>query len=89
MPTPTTDVLKNRGRSNSFSRTALDSSHRKSVLIQDKTSSLNKAAMAEHSKSALCLKIAANSIFEYVSGWCGHGFETHSQPFLLTYPELM
>jgi len=19
--------------------------------------------------------------------WCGHGFESHSQPFLLTYPE--
>jgi len=24
---------------------------------------------------------------EYVSGWCGHEFESHSQPFLLTYPE--
>jgi len=23
----------------------------------------------------------------YVSGWCGHGFESHSQPFLLTYSE--
>jgi len=23
----------------------------------------------------------------YVTGWCGHGFEFHSQPFLLTYPE--
>jgi len=22
-----------------------------------------------------------------ISGWCGHGFESHSQPFLLTYPE--
>jgi len=26
---------------------------------------------------------------EYVSGWCGHGFESHSQPFLLTYPGLI
>jgi len=25
---------------------------------------------------------------EYVSGWYGHGFESHSQPFLLTYPEV-
>jgi len=23
----------------------------------------------------------------YVTGWCGHGFESHSQPFLLRYPE--
>jgi len=23
---------------------------------------------------------------ENVSGWCGHGFQSHSQPFLLTYP---
>jgi len=24
---------------------------------------------------------------EYVSDWCEHGFELHSQLFLLTYPE--
>jgi len=23
----------------------------------------------------------------YVTGWCGHGFKSHLQPFLLTYPE--
>jgi len=37
----------------------------------------------------LRLRIAATSIPEYVSGWCGHGFESHSQPFLLTYPGLI
>jgi len=21
---------------------------------------------------------------EYISSWCGHGFESHSQPFMLT-----
>jgi len=30
---------------------------------------------------------AATSIPVYVTGWCGHGVESHSQPFLLTYPE--
>jgi len=29
----------------------------------------------------------ATFIPEYVSGWCGHGFESHSQPVLLTYLE--
>jgi len=38
-------------------------------------------------KAVLRLRIAATSMPEYVFGWCGHGFETHSQPFLLTYPE--
>jgi len=28
-----------------------------------------------------------NKQLEHVSGWCGHGYESHSQPFLLTYPE--
>jgi len=28
----------------------------------------------------------ATSIPVYVSGWHGHGFESHSQPFMLTYP---
>jgi len=27
-------------------------------------------------------------MLEYVSGRCGHGFESHSQPFLLAFPEL-
>jgi len=39
-------------------------------------------------KTVLRLRIAATSMSEYVSGWCGHGFESHSQPFLLTYPEV-
>jgi len=29
-------------------------------------------------------KAAGRRIF---NGWCGHGFESHSQPFLLTYHE--
>jgi len=29
------------------------------------------------------LSIAATSMPEYVSGWCRHGFDSHSQPFLL------
>jgi len=32
--------------------------------------------LAEQSKAALHLRIAATN----VSGWCGHGFEFHSQP---------
>jgi len=31
-------------------------------------------------------KVAMTLMPEYVSSWCGHGFESHSQPFLLTYP---
>jgi len=27
------------------------------------------------------LLVAATSISKYVSGWCGHGFESYSQPF--------
>jgi len=38
-------------------------------------------------KSALRLGIAAISMTENVCGWCGHGLESHSQPFLLTDPE--
>jgi len=38
-------------------------------------------------KAVLRLRIAATSMPEYVSGWWGHGFESHSQPILLTYPE--
>jgi len=33
------------------------------------------------------LRTAATLIPVYVTGWCGHGFESHSQPFLMTYPE--
>jgi len=36
-------------------------------------------------KAVLRLRIAVISIPEYVSSWCGHGFESHLQPFLLTY----
>jgi len=32
------------------------------------------------------LNIAATSTPEYISGWCGHGFESHLQPCLLTTP---
>jgi len=39
-------------------------------------------------KAVLCLRFAATSLPEYVSGWCGHEFEFHSQSFLLTYPEV-
>jgi len=38
-------------------------------------------------KAGLRLRISATSMPEYVSGWCGHGFELHSQPFLLKYLE--
>jgi len=42
----------------------------------------------EYSFMLLFLKmIFIASMPEYVSGWCGHGFESHSQPLLLTYPE--
>jgi len=34
---------------------------------------------------ALGSRIAATSMPEYVSGWCGHGFESHWQPFLLKF----
>jgi len=43
------------------------------------------AAVAEWSKAVLRLRIAATSIPVYITGWCGHGFD--SQPFLLTYSE--
>jgi len=29
----------------------------------------------------------ATSMPDYVSSWCRHGFESHSQPFLLIYLE--
>jgi len=32
----------------------------------------------------LSLRIAATSMPEHASNWCGHGFESHLQPFLLT-----
>jgi len=35
----------------------------------------------------LRLRIATTSMPEYVSGWCGHGFDTRSQPFFLAYFE--
>jgi len=35
----------------------------------------------------LRLRIATTSIPVYVTIWCRHGFESHSQLFLLTYPE--
>jgi len=35
----------------------------------------------------LRLRIAATSIPVYITGWYGQGFESHSQPFLLTSPE--
>jgi len=38
-------------------------------------------------KAVLHLRIAATSMSDYVSGWCGHGIESYSQLFLLTYPE--
>jgi len=44
------------------------------------------AAMAElwAAKAVLRLRIAATSIPEHVvSDWCGHGFESYSQPFCL------
>jgi len=45
--------------------------------------------MAERSKAVLRVSIAATSIPGHVSGWCGHGLESHLQPFLLTYPGLI
>jgi len=39
-------------------------------------------------KAILRLRIAATSMAEYVSSWCGHVFKSHSQPFLLTYLEV-
>jgi len=47
----------------------------------------HSAAVAEWSNAVLRLRIAATSIPVYVSGWCGHGYEFHSQSFLLTYPK--
>jgi len=32
-------------------------------------------------KAVLRLSIDAASMPEYISGWCGHGFEFHSQHF--------
>jgi len=32
-------------------------------------------------------EMSVTSMLEYVSGWCEHGFESHSQQFLLTCPE--
>jgi len=36
-----------------------------------------------------CSRIAATSIQSVSRGFCGHGFESHSQPYLRTYPELI
>jgi len=45
--------------------------------------------MAGLFKAVLLSRIVATSIPGHVSGWCGVGFESHLQSFLLTYPELM
>jgi len=45
------------------------------------------AQSSELVKAVLRLRIVATSMPKYVSGWCGHGFVSHSQPFLLTYSE--
>jgi len=37
--------------------------------------------------STLRLGIFVTSMPEHVSGWRGHEFESHSQPFLLTYTQ--
>jgi len=31
--------------------------------------------------TAIFIAVAATCMPEYVSGWCGHGFESHLQPF--------
>jgi len=48
----------------------------------------HSAAVAKWSKAVLRIRIAAISIPVCITGWCGHEFESHSQPFLLTYPEV-
>jgi len=45
------------------------------------------ANMLESIFAVLHLRIAATSMPGYVSGWCRHELESHSQPFLLTYSE--
>jgi len=45
--------------------------------------------MNELSKTILAFKDYHDLGPKYVSGWCGHGFESHSQPFLLTCPGLI
>jgi len=79
MPAPTRDVLRNGDRNNSWTQDGF----RPSCLNQ------HRAAMVERSKAVFRWRIVATSILEYVSGWCWHGFESHLQPFLLKYPELL
>jgi len=51
------------------------------------TQLVNELSEIKEQLSINLRRIAATSMPEYVSGWCGHGFKSHSQPFLLTYPE--
>jgi len=46
----------------------------------------HRAAMAKCMvKAVMRLKFLVIFTPEYVSGWCGLGFDSYSQPFLLTY----
>jgi len=45
---------------------------------------INTELQRQWSKAVLHLRIAATSIPEYVSSWCRPGFESLSQPLLLT-----
>jgi len=54
----------------------------KLAFLYAKCLNQHRAAVAEQSKASLCLRNAATLILGHVSGWCGHGLESHSQPFL-------
>jgi len=63
-----------------------------SVLICEYSLNKHRAAMVGLSKAVMNLRIAATS--SSGTSLVGtpaflHGFESHSQPFLLTYPELI
>jgi len=42
-----------------------------------------------YTKNSKERKDCCDLVLEYVSGWCGHGFESHSQLVLLIYPGLI
>jgi len=42
--------------------------------------------MPAPTRDVLWIEVCCDLDPGYVSEWCGHGFKSHSQPFLQTYP---
>jgi len=65
------------------------------ILLYSYSSSrpLNYSYVSNGDKLPVCFQVNADALLvlsfltDILIVWCGHGFESHSQPFLLVYPE--